>query len=106
MRKYCVGLALALAIVDAGACLAQTASQPRDPGQVYAATCQYCHDSGIGPPLKGAHFPADQIRLAVRHGPGSMPAFMPSDITEPELAALARMLSELPPAVAGAGTRP
>jgi 4-cresol dehydrogenase (hydroxylating) cytochrome subunit len=106
MRRYKVGLPLVLAIIGAGACLAQSVSQPRDPSHVYAATCQYCHDTGIGPPLKGAHFPADRIRLAVRHGPGSMPAFMPSDITEPELDALARMLSELSPPVAGRETRP
>jgi hypothetical protein len=35
-----------------------------------------------------------------------MPAFMPSDITEAELAALAQMLSESSWPVAGEGARP
>jgi hypothetical protein len=35
-----------------------------------------------------------------------MPTFMPSDITEAELAALAQMLSESSLPVAGGGTRP
>lgn len=106
MRIQCVALTIALAIIGAGACLAQSASQSRDPNHVYAATCQYCHDTGIGPLLKGAHFPPDRIRLAVRHGHGSMPAFMPSDITETELAALAQMLSESSLPVAGGGAGP
>jgi mono/diheme cytochrome c family protein len=106
MRIQCVALTIALAIIGAGACLAQSVGQARDPNRVYAVTCQYCHDTGIGPVLKGAQFPPDRIRRAVRHGYGSMPAFMPSDITETELAALAQMLNESSLPVGGGGARP
>jgi len=106
MRSYHAGLAVALAIIGAGALLAQAADAPRDPNRVYEITCHYCHDNGIGMVLKGAHFPPERIEFAVRHGYASMPAFPPSYITDAELAALARMLSEAAPPAAAAGTKP
>jgi mono/diheme cytochrome c family protein len=106
MRVHDVGLTISLAIIGTGACWAQPAGQPRDPDHVYAVTCHYCHDTGIGPVLKGSHYPVDQIRTAVRHGHGSMPSFMPSEITEAELAALVHMLSDAALPKAGEGTRP
>lgn len=93
MRARHVRHTLALALIGAGACVAQAADEPRDPDRVYAITCHYCHDNGIGPALRGASLMPERIRLAVRQGYGSMPAFMPSDITDAELAALVQMLS-------------
>jgi mono/diheme cytochrome c family protein len=100
-----VGHAAALAIIGAGTCFAQSAGQQRDPNRIYAITCHYCHDNGIGPALKGANFLPERIRLAVRQGYASMPAFMPSDITDAELAALVQMLSGPAAPTAAAGPR-
>ena len=106
MRRSRVGLSFLLAILCTGPCLAQSASPARDPKRVYAATCHFCHDTGIGVPLKGSHYPADQIRFVVRHGYGAMIAFSPSEITDPELIALAQMLSEAAAPKATAGAHP
>ena len=106
MRTDHVGIAVALAIIGAGALLAQAADPPRDANRVYEITCHYCHDNGIGMVLKGAHLPPERIQLAVRQGHASMPAFAPSYITDAELAALARMLSESAPPAAAPATKP
>ena len=104
MRKTYAAYTIALA---AGAVsLAQPAAPSRDPDRVYAVTCQYCHDTGIGPLLKGARLAPERIRLAVRQGYGSMLAFAPSEITDAELAALVQMLSEAPPPNAAGGASP
>ncbi len=106
MQRSRVGLSFLLAILCAGPCLAQSAGPARDPKRVYAATCHFCHDTGIGVPLKGSHYPADQIRFVVRHGYGAMIAFSPSEITDPELIALAQMLSEAAAPKATAAAHP
>lgn len=62
--------------------------------QVYARTCAYCHDHGVGPVIKGRELDPAAIRLMVRHGAFGMPAFRPTEITDPELEAVAKMLSE------------
>jgi hypothetical protein len=49
MRIQCVALTIALAIIGAGACLAQSVGQARDPDRVDALTCRDFHDTGIGP---------------------------------------------------------
>ena len=106
MRTDHVGIAAALAIIGAGALLARAADPPRDANRVYAITCHYCHDNGIGMALTGVHLPPERIQFAVRHGFASMPAFPPSYITDAELASLARMLSESAPPAAVPGTKP
>jgi hypothetical protein len=106
MRMYLAGTAMALAIIGAGAFLAQAADPPREPNYVYQITCHYCHDNGIGLVLKGAHLPPERIQLAVRQGHASMPAFAPSYITDAELAALAQMISESAAPAAAPGTKP
>jgi mono/diheme cytochrome c family protein len=106
MRTPHLGIRIALGLGVAAACLAQAASPARAPDRVYAVTCQYCHDTGIGPPLKGAQLAPERIRLAVRQGYRSMLAFAPSEITDAELAALVRMLSEAAPQTSADGVRP
>ena len=85
---------LGLSACVASTVLAQATHEPRDPAHLYDRTCHFCHDTGIGPPLKGSHYPADRIRTAVRHGHGAMIAFTPSEITDSELTALAQMLNQ------------
>ncbi|MCC7461586.1 MAG: cytochrome c [Gammaproteobacteria bacterium] len=91
-----------LALLGLGASLAHPADAPRPPERLYAISCHYCHDTGIGTMLFGAQLDPQRIRLAVRQGYMAMPAFAPSFITDAELTALAAMLSQAPaPAAAG-----
>jgi hypothetical protein len=106
VRRYLLGIGIALAMAATGALLAQAAEQSRTPDRVYAITCHYCHDNGIGIALKGMHLPPERIELAVRQGHGAMPAFPPSYITDAELAALSRMLSEAAAPAPAAATKP
>jgi mono/diheme cytochrome c family protein len=92
-----LGLSFLIALLGAGPCGAQSAGGERDPSQVYAATCHFCHDSGIGVALQGTHLPPDLIRHTVRHGHGAMIAFTPAEIGDRELAALAQWLSAAAP---------
>jgi mono/diheme cytochrome c family protein len=104
MPKYRDRLALALAALVAAVSVAQAADPPRDPARIYAITCHYCHDNGIGKVLKGAQLAPDRIRLAVRQGYVAMPAFAPSFISDAELASLVTLLNQA--AAAPAGPRP
>lgn len=98
--------ALAIGAMSLGSAppgLAQSTGQWRGPEQIYATICAYCHDTGVGPALKGSHYPADHIREVVRHGQNGMPAMKPSEFSDAELARLAEMLSQAP---AETGARP
>ena len=70
------------------------------PAKVYAATCQHCHapreGSAIGPPLAGRSLPPVVVKTLVRQGVRAMPAFLPSQISDAELDALATYVSQLP----------
>jgi hypothetical protein len=93
-------------VIAAGVPLAPGAEPQRDANHIYDITCRYCHDNGIGLLLKGAQIPPERIRLAVRQGYVAMPAFMPSYISDAELAALIEMLRQPPaPTAASAGER-
>jgi mono/diheme cytochrome c family protein len=98
MREVALIAALALAASPA---LAQSAGQWRDPPAIWAASCAYCHGTGVGPPLKGAHPAPATISWAMRHGMPGMPAYHPSEINADELARFADWLSKqpAPPAV-------
>jgi cytochrome c5 len=99
---------VALGVIGGAPFAALGADAQRDANHVYEITCHYCHDNGIGLVLKGAQIPAERIRLAVRQGYVAMPAFMPSYISDAELAALIELLTQpaAPAAAAAAGTRP
>ena len=77
--------------------MARADDPPRDPERVYAVTCRYCHDNGIGQVLRGAKLPPERIQLAVRQGYVAMPAFAPSFITDAELADLVKLLTAAAP---------
>ncbi|MCW1986939.1 mono/diheme cytochrome c family protein [Novosphingobium capsulatum] len=62
--------------------------------QVYARTCAYCHDHGVGPVITHRGLDPAVVRLMVRHGGLAMPAFRPTEISDAELAAVSAMLEQ------------
>ncbi len=73
---------------------AEVAGRWKDPDQAYDKICKNCHDTGIGPELKGRHYPAQLTEDMVRVGPGAMPAFRGTDIDDAMLKRLAEMLEK------------
>lgn len=85
-----VPLALA-ATLPAGA--APPAAPARAPEVIYAKTCGYCHGARVAPVIRGRGLPVEIITAYVRSGPRAMPAFRPTEISNAELAALARWIN-------------
>lgn len=89
---------MALAAIAAAAYLfPRTAAHadpgPRAPEVVYDRTCGYCHGHNVGPIIRGRNLPPEAIIHMVRNGMGAMPAFRPTEISDVELANLARWIS-------------
>lgn len=95
----CLGTS-ALAPVTAHA---QAAGQWRGGAHVYAKICGKCHDTGIGPVLKGRALPPEYVQMRVRQGFRAMPPFRPSDLNDDELLAVGRYVMQSP---APAGGKP
>ena len=89
------------------AALASAQSQPALSGQdLFERKCAQCHASGgwgtralarrMAPAraelLARPSVPAALVRVVVRHGIGSMPQFIPTELTDDELDRLARWL--------------
>ncbi|MEY4890387.1 MAG: 4-cresol dehydrogenase [hydroxylating] cytochrome c subunit precursor [Pseudomonadota bacterium] len=78
------------------------ASATRSPEQIYGASCKYCHGHmvapgvRVAPDLLGRKLDPESIKLFVRNGPGGMLSFRESDISNRELDALARWISQSP----------
>ena len=100
MRR--VGIVAVLIAIPAAAA-AQSAGQWRGPEQIWAATCGYCHDEGVGPELRGRKLPAMGIAPVVRQGLPGMPSFHPSEMNDRELDALARWIERGPAPAEAAG---
>lgn len=103
-----VALAVVLPVAGAAQTLPHTPSQtgraPR--GQVdhvaaarhiYGALCSSCHEEHIGPNLRGLGLPEQLIVQTVRHGQSAMPAFAATEISDADLAALARIIATSQP---------
>lgn len=104
MKRVGAALLGLAALAAAGAARAQAAGQWRGPEAIWAASCSYCHETGVGPELRGIRLPPATIEKAVRSGFVQMPAFHPSEISDAELRSLAAWLSAAP-APARAPTR-
>lgn len=93
------GALVATVLALAAAATAQTTPRnsappnPREPERIYRTTCGYCHGHNVGPVLRGRALPPEAIEMIVRNGNTGMPAFKPTEITNQELAALARWIS-------------
>jgi mono/diheme cytochrome c family protein len=68
----------------------------KDGGEVYTKTCALCHETSVGPALRGRELDPLYIRLMVRNGSRAMPAFRASEIDDPSLEKLAEYVSKAP----------
>lgn len=82
-----------LALCPLRAANAQSAGEWSSSEQLWSRTCSYCHNDSLAAELRGAGAARAAIIGAVRRGPGAMPAFAPSVVTDAELAALADWLA-------------
>lgn len=64
--------------------------------EVYTKVCALCHETKVGPPLRGRDLDPTYIRLVVRHGSRAMPAFRESEIDDQSLEKLAEYISKTP----------
>ena len=85
--------ALLLALCPLAGARAQSAGEWASSEQLWSRTCGYCHNGSLAAELRGAGSPRAAIIGAVRSGPGAMPAFAPSVVSDAELGALADWLA-------------
>jgi mono/diheme cytochrome c family protein len=104
----------ALALAMTALCAATGQAQERAPDAIYRATCAYCHGYvvapgvTVAPELLGRQLAPAVVGSFVRTGPGRMPAFRPSEVSDSELDRLARWIqaSAAPAAPVAPGARP
>lgn len=77
-------------------CFAQVAGQWRDANHVYTKICANCHETGIGPVIKGRDLDPDYYQTVVRHGLRAMPPFRATDVDDAMLRQVGEMLSKSP----------
>jgi cytochrome c5 len=87
-----VGLMVVATCAVAWQVRAQSAGQWHGPADTYEKICRYCHDTGVGPVVKGRGLQPAYIAATVRAGRNGMPAFRPSEISNAELLALSQWL--------------
>jgi mono/diheme cytochrome c family protein len=73
---------------------AETTSGWKNGAEVYAKVCGYCHQTGIGPVIRGRELPPEYITHLVRHGLRAMPAFTASFIDDQALQEVASYISK------------
>ncbi len=88
-RKLLTG-ALATAILGIAA---PTSAVPVDGVQVYDKVCRYCHETGVGPVIKGRQLPPEYVQRIVRLGNRAMPSFRATEIDDASLADVARRIA-------------
>ncbi len=96
-RGFAAALLLtALSLAACAAAHAQSAGEWTSSAQLWRDTCRYCHEGKLAPELRGAGLAAQAIAGAVRHGPGAMPSFAPSAISDRDLEQLAAWIRAQP----------
>ena len=66
----------------------------KDGAEVYTKVCALCHETKVGPVLRGRDLDPTYIQLIVRHGSRAMPAFRSSEIDDQILEKLAEYISK------------
>jgi 4-cresol dehydrogenase (hydroxylating) cytochrome subunit len=87
---------IAACVAAAGPLHAQADGRWRDGEQVYVKVCGHCHETGVGPVLKGRGLPAEAFAPIARHGLSAMPAFRAAEIDDQALQALGDYLARTP----------
>lgn len=67
----------------------------KDGAEVYTKVCALCHDTNVGPVLRGRDLDPLYIKLMVRNGSRAMPAFRASEIDDQLLGKLAEYVSKI-----------
>lgn len=94
-RTFVSCLALPFAV---SACTASAAGDGswKTGEEVYAKICGHCHDTGVGPELRGRHLPAPFFVAVARQGLRAMPAFPASYIDDASLQKVAEYIANAP----------
>jgi mono/diheme cytochrome c family protein len=111
MKTYVLGCSVFVAAIAAVACgsphrsEAFTGSKPkldtaekRHGEMVFAQNCNQCHplgEGGLGPALNDKPAPAGAIALVIRIGPGDMPAFDESELSDDDVDAVTQYVVAL-----------
>jgi mono/diheme cytochrome c family protein len=66
----------------------------KDGAEVYRKICSLCHETSVGPAIRGRSLDPMYIKLIVRHGSRAMPAFRASEIDDQSLEKLAEYVSK------------
>ncbi|MGE3978198.1 MAG: cytochrome c [Nitrospira sp.] len=66
----------------------------KDGAEAYTKICALCHETSVGPALRGRELDPLYIRLIVRNGSRAMPAFRASEIDDHSLEKLAEYVSK------------
>lgn len=91
--KQLVVLPLALALGTVA--LGQEREVEQTPEQIWDASCGYCHSGPMqAPVLHGRQLPQELIISFARNGANGMPPFHESELSDAELRALARWISD------------
>ncbi len=72
----------------------QTGFTWKDGAEVYTKICALCHETSVGPILRGRELDPLYIRLIVRNGSRAMPAFRASEIDDHSLEQLSEYVSK------------
>jgi len=93
-RKLAASLFAAVVLAGVGSIAqAESTGKWRDGQEVYDKVCGYCHETGVGPALKGRDLAVDYVRHMVRYGNRAMPSFRPTEIDDEMLLQVARLIS-------------
>jgi len=92
-RARLVSGLIVLALCPFAPAHAQAAGEWSGSEQLWSRTCSYCHNDGLAADLRGAGVARAAIIGAARLGPGGMPPFAPSVVSDAELGALAQWLA-------------
>lgn len=102
-RRRAGGLTLVLMLFGTGtlpSLAQQTGMAGNSPESIYKSTCAYCHSRVLppfpAPELLGRNLDPQTIQHFVRHGPGGMIAFRPSDIADDDLNRLSVWIAASP----------
>lgn len=94
-RTFATCIALPIALLSLSAA-AEGDGQWRGGENVYAKVCGHCHDTNIGPVLKGRQLPPQYISAIVRNGFRAMPAFPASFIDDNALQQVGEYIRDTP----------